>query len=1105
MTPPITIVVDREAGGLFTHDVEESHSRQFKGNYRKEIKDWAARSNLTTGKEIFDKFLDNEEAANEARRGNLSKSGNLKIFENMVFEEKKQKAQGMSVIERLQQLKLIQSYSSTSATKIKGMIQSISADDFKVMIFMEEGLRLYSSMKSKINYTLYIDATGCFSPPINEKRDILQYTLFMEFPEKGYPGFPLAHMISDAKDCPEISNFLMKIVQGFSLLGLKLLIRLLAMDFSWTLLHSSLTAFNKISIHLYLVYCDEIILGKWSKDKIENLTFFIFCAYHIYKALCKKLSKMGLDWKEQKYVEKCLIMLINSTEPSQIERILENIMILLEYSITNKGLTESKKKLDELLEEYGDDVQSTKFEDEVSQIEKDYIEDFHNNTYINPEVIKKNSYFYEKYSAIYTDIKKNAPKNNEKGEANKFQCIEFLEYFKETYFAVIPLWTGIMLTPGRYCKEYQDEGRKEPAEVGRETTGKVESYFNTTKYNILKKSNRIPVYDYVNALCRNMDRDLRTYHVNLKKLQKKAKNKGKNNTDIGSGSIKSDIFTTPKEKNNENFYSAEEGFKSAKTSTKKKVNKPKYMRRNVKRRLIQAASSDSEDNTYQSILKKKKKSNNKESFSSKDKKPNNVDSIGTENSKIYDEDKKEYEREKSPVLKRRKQRLKRKIVSDNSLLTEDGDAGGFGKKNKQANSSADNGKSECRNPDKNLSAKLNQDINNDKNLENLNELNREKIGSSKENEKPNSVAESKEEINTSSSPSDIRRPSIEDLNMPHNDLLFNSKKMYTDVETRLAPYDLKQAVAWKYQNVLLKKDLIFNLVPGSQKDERGFHQGWIEGDMVSFWYAMMTDHVQKTIGENVAFMFDFHFFHQLQNGAGESSSMLSYANSHKVWDYKVWLIPINMANTHFSCMLINFQPEQNNEENQFCEIVYIDGIEGYRNEYFRKFVDIILRFIKIIYRNVTKKDDFLEKTNYINVYEITSIKQRDSRSCGIYALLIAYLVAHNDVAPINDNTCNEFRKYIAARCMNTNEEEENRKYEERAAKERKMPLAITNHEGEGTNNSLRTRGTLLRKSMEKKLYVDIGLYLAGVLHSFGKTHFFTRSVDCEDCEDQGED
>ena len=61
--------------------------------------------------------------------------------------------------------------------------------------------------------------------------------------------------------------------------------------------------------------------------------------------------------------------------------------------------------------------------------------------------------------------------------------------------------------------------------------------------------------------------------------------------------------------------------------------------------------------------------------------------------------------------------------------------------------------------------------------------------------------------------------------MAHTDLLIDFNKKYLNVETRLTHYCLKDEVVKKYNQVLLKRDLVFTLVKWDVREmSEVFHQ-----------------------------------------------------------------------------------------------------------------------------------------------------------------------------------------------------------------------------------------------------------------------------------------
>ena len=92
---------------------------------------------------------------------------------------------------------------------VNGYIQRITAKPFSVLLFTEEGVRIYHHLAEK--QTIYLDATGTIvslKGTDYEGKSSLYYSLVVGHPNKGQPPVSVAELIATEHSVLAISHFL---------------------------------------------------------------------------------------------------------------------------------------------------------------------------------------------------------------------------------------------------------------------------------------------------------------------------------------------------------------------------------------------------------------------------------------------------------------------------------------------------------------------------------------------------------------------------------------------------------------------------------------------------------------------------------------------------------------------------------------------------------------------------------------------------------------------------------------------------------------------------------------------------------------------------------
>ena len=136
---------------------------------------------------------------------------------------------------------------------LKGDIHFIADAPLLIHIYREETFQRY-----RTNMTaLHLDSTGSITKKVG-KTEPYYYALVAEGTGTAGQSFPLAHMISERHNVPTIAHFLMQVRSDFRLANggtAELQRSRIITDCSWALMHAVSTAFNQMSLPIYLDAC----------------------------------------------------------------------------------------------------------------------------------------------------------------------------------------------------------------------------------------------------------------------------------------------------------------------------------------------------------------------------------------------------------------------------------------------------------------------------------------------------------------------------------------------------------------------------------------------------------------------------------------------------------------------------------------------------------------------------------------------------------------------------------------------------------------------------------------------------------------------------------
>ena len=211
---------------------------------------------------------------------------------------------------------------------IPGYVQYFVQDPFIIHMYTSKQIQLLKFIKNKA-VVLNLDATGSLiSKPPSCSNKIYYYALTMQHPEYSTSPIPVAEMISSDHGTAEISHFLNKWCLSAKLvINRDLQINKVEMDYSWAMIHSTCSAFNKFTILNYLQNCWRFVNNG---EDLNVTTVLHLCSAHVMHRISYNLDK---KFKIDKQIKRIILhvfgRILNSNNIHEIDHLFELLCYVL--------------------------------------------------------------------------------------------------------------------------------------------------------------------------------------------------------------------------------------------------------------------------------------------------------------------------------------------------------------------------------------------------------------------------------------------------------------------------------------------------------------------------------------------------------------------------------------------------------------------------------------------------------------------------------------------------------------------------------------------------------------------------------------------------------
>jgi len=119
-------------------------------------------------------------------------------------------------------------------------------------------------------------------------------------------------------------------------------------DFSFPIIYSTLIAYNKETLAVYLKFCFGVLNRSKTEKEIQRHTYVILSSAHILKALAMMLARKESDKKKQKSVLTYFACIQRSLSLSEALKVYRNVHIAL----CSKTMSSSELKAQRFFEEH---------------------------------------------------------------------------------------------------------------------------------------------------------------------------------------------------------------------------------------------------------------------------------------------------------------------------------------------------------------------------------------------------------------------------------------------------------------------------------------------------------------------------------------------------------------------------------------------------------------------------------------------------------------------------------------------------------------------------------------------------------------------------------
>lgn len=430
--------------------------------------------------------------------GNMTECLNKDVLKVISYETRKKEYTHPDILKEIHLIQTILQECDTKYFTIPGYIQHFTVNPFMVHMYSELGISiLVHHLRSRLPVSLYLDATGGVVSKIpDQPKCVLYYALALPGKGKNTPPLPVCEMLSSDHSIPPISFWLMQFALHLTKYT-HLTVHKVETDYSWALIQSVMLAFNKEHIISYLNRAYECCTGKKTWDDSKSVLHI--CATHVLKAVRQSIKKQTDDEGLRDFALFAFARLQNASSMTESSTVFRALCTLLTTPQNTERVKENRNILESIILRFKQDTPEETIPSEDWETCKTE-ERKHERS------ITANSPFFAYFQQILKEVKEQAiDETCSTDEDNPYFCPGILKVLFDTYLAIFPLWSGLLLGDLRRHELHErDNLTANASQQTRDTNCHIENWFRIVKHSILHSKKKLRPGTFIRTMFRSM-------------------------------------------------------------------------------------------------------------------------------------------------------------------------------------------------------------------------------------------------------------------------------------------------------------------------------------------------------------------------------------------------------------------------------------------------------------------------------------------------------------------------------------------------------------------------------------------------------------------------
>ncbi|KAA0724108.1 hypothetical protein E1301_Tti019644 [Triplophysa tibetana] len=430
--------------------------------------------------------------------GNMSECLNKNVLSVIRHEMRKKEYIHPDILKEISLMQTILQECDTKYFSLPGYIQNFTVNPFMVHMYSELGISiLVHHLRSRLPVSLYLDATGGVVSKIpDQTKCVLYYALILSGKGPHTPPLPVCEMLSNDHSIPPITFWLMQFALHLTKYT-HLTINKVETDYSWALIQSVMLAFNKEHIISYLNRAYECCTGKKPWD--DSKTVLHICATHVLKAVRNSIRKQTDDEGLRNFALFVFARLQNAISMTEASTVFRAFCTLLTTPQNTERVKESRNLLESIIMKFKQDTPEEIFQSEDWET---WIGEQRN----HEKSISGNSPFFAYFQQILKEVTEHSTDEMcSTDEDNPYFCPGILQLLFNTYLAIFPLWSGLLLGDlRRHESQEQDSLAANSSQPTRDSNCHIENWFRIVKHSILHSKKKLRPGTFIRKMHRSM-------------------------------------------------------------------------------------------------------------------------------------------------------------------------------------------------------------------------------------------------------------------------------------------------------------------------------------------------------------------------------------------------------------------------------------------------------------------------------------------------------------------------------------------------------------------------------------------------------------------------